>query len=337
MRAVHLALSGSCPDYAYAKLGRLEEARFLARLCGHRTTHYDFALGDFSGGERSLLKSLAIGDYATAVSMLSGDSPCMKALFSYWGGDSTALASLDARTSDYCRVLSLVAHDRPIEHGAFSIELESFADRLGLGDRYSSRYATYAAGAWTVREDAVGRDEQRVRDLASGVAHAGDLKTMEGVDVALRRGESLFHLNDRRERLYPITVGEVPDDLLVLPEDCPIREPFAAALGGDGGPLAAALEYCSLFWSQVDYVEALLPRVRKHRAELAGSLRMLRDDSAIGLASPFRLLDDYARYRDLARLAGDDEEAARWDELAGKFVRVLGDRRRAQALAIATE
>lgn len=336
VRAAQTVMSGSCPSAVYEEVGRLREARVLAKLCGHQTRRYDFELGEFEVGEPSLLKALALGRFRDAASMVSDETPCARSLFAYWGGDASALVDLDVATSNYCRVLALVAHDQPVEHDVFPIEYESFADRLGLGTAYSSRLETDQPGAWTVRPDAVGSGEQRVRDLARGTAHGGDLRTYEGREVAVRTGASLFRLQRSGDwnDVYPITTGDVPEHLHVFPEDCSIREPFLDAVRGDGGPIAEVLRRCRLYWPEHAYLEALLPRVKRHRAELAVALRMFRERSIGG--SPFRMLDHYARYRDLARLAGDAEEAARWQELVDRFVTVLADRRRAQALAIAT-
>ena len=127
----------------------------------------------------------------------------------------------------------------------------------------------------------------------------------------------------------------------VWPQSCKARygAALAQAAGGDGGSLAQVFAHCDVFWQE--YPETLigvLPKVKAHRHELAAALRFHRDqDMTYSYANiPFRELADIVRYRDLARLIGDEDEAKRWQAIFARFDKVLSDRRRLIAFMLWT-
>lgn len=114
-----------------------------------------------------------------------------------------------------------------------------------------------------------------------------------------------------------------------------LRAALETAQGGDGGPLAAVLESCNVYWNTVqNYLIGILPRVTKHRERLAAALRLYRNDISMFSAEnlPFRFLDDVVMYRDLAHLAGDREEAAHWQQVFDRHATLLADRQKLIAL-----
>lgn len=128
----------------------------------------------------------------------------------------------------------------------------------------------------------------------------------------------------------------------VYPESCKadLDAAVGKAIAGDGGPLAKVFSECDVFNSEMPaQLPGILPHVTSHRAELADVLRAYRD----ALSSypphhvPFRLVDDLARYRDVAHLAGDDAEAARLQRIIDRHARVLADRDRMIALMMLSD
>ena len=78
---------------------------------------------------------------------------------------------------------------------------------------------------------------------------------------------------------------------------------------------------------------AIVARVTTHREELAVGLRHVRNFET-DPTRPFQFLDDYALYRDLARLVGDEEDAARWQARISRHAAMLADRDHVIAFAI---
>jgi hypothetical protein len=114
---------------------------------------------------------------------------------------------------------------------------------------------------------------------------------------------------------------------------------YSAAKSGDGEPLTALIEYC-LYFPQItpSSVLAVLPYVMEHRAELRDALRGFRLDHTNTILSdehlsPFVLVNDARTQRDLMRVSGNADLAARWQEIVDRHAKVLSDRKRVIALA----
>ena len=113
------------------------------------------------------------------------------------------------------------------------------------------------------------------------------------------------------------------------------RRDLDRALHGDGDGLVAALQEEFLQWQAFAIpVLGVLPRITQHRDHALAALRMFRDTLTTYSTDhlPFRLLDYLILYRDIARVAGDTEDAARWKTIVDRFVKMLGDRQKLTAL-----
>jgi hypothetical protein len=116
---------------------------------------------------------------------------------------------------------------------------------------------------------------------------------------------------------------------------CEVQAAVAAAIAGDGGPLAEKLRTCDLwFWSEMPWLLAVLDRVTRNRGEIAAAVRHYRSTSSSFYMSPFEALQDFEVFRDMSSVLGDAAEAARWQEIIERQARVLADRRRAIGFAI---
>jgi hypothetical protein len=110
---------------------------------------------------------------------------------------------------------------------------------------------------------------------------------------------------------------------------------FAAAVAGDGLPLAQLMRTDGVWWSlRGAEVFGLAPRVREHRQELATALRSFHARRDFKKIDPFEEIDNDADYRDLARLVGDVASASRWQTIIDRHAAMLGDRKRAIAMVI---
>lgn len=112
---------------------------------------------------------------------------------------------------------------------------------------------------------------------------------------------------------------------------------LSAAVAGDGAPLADLFQTCPSSWGTAPYwgtlptyLIAILPRVTSHREQLAAALRLYRDEFATSSYwnIPFPLIQEIALYRDLARIAGDREEAAAMQQLFERHAAMLADRQK---------
>lgn len=179
----------------------------------------------------------------------------------------------------------------------------------------------------------------------AGARAAADAITDEGVRdgtrlwIALREGSELPKLGEP-DLAFPRAVAARegrpfdPDLRGVDPHTCaPIwKQAIERAVAGDGTALARVYAGCHVFYFPGSMtLFGIIPRITEGRAELADALRAFRgwpppDDDR------FALIDQLADYRDLARLAGDDEEAARLQSVIDRHARVLADRDRALAL-----
>lgn len=136
-------------------------------------------------------------------------------------------------------------------------------------------------------------------------------------EVELRRGE---------DRL---------DNIGFYPESCKddYRAAIRAAQDGDGAPLGEVLQRCSTSWIWTHrQLLAVLPRITRNREALAEPLRYFIEDIAI--SPPFTDVAYAAFRRDLHALAGDAEEAARWQAIVAAHAPVLADRDRVVALLL---
>jgi hypothetical protein len=165
--------------------------------------------------------------------------------------------------------------------------------------------------------------------------------------IAEREGTDVPDVDPDLMRLHPaaiVRMGRHPpvDHSFpsTYPRDCDddLRAALERAAAGDGGPLARVFAGCRVSYPVrgPELLFGVLPRVTQHRAELADALRVYRNDGDTYRASnwPFEFVQRAAEYRDLARLAGDDDEADRWQGIVIRHARVLGDRDRATAFAL---
>ena len=188
------------------------------------------------------------------------------------------------------------------------------------------------------RELAVARTVADVRTESLAIAIA----LREGTPVpTLPAGTDIHGLEKPYEMRLGKSIGSDPF-VSTYPGECESRlfAAFDAATTGDGEPLAKVLESCRVAWHTTPaYLIAVLPRVTKNRERLAAALRLYRDDlTTFNVTNiPFELLDDVSTYRDLARLAGDREDAARWQQLFDRHARVLADRQKLIALLFWTD
>jgi len=126
----------------------------------------------------------------------------------------------------------------------------------------------------------------------------------------------------------------------LTPDECKtaLAPALAAAQAGDGAPLAEVFRTCRVMWIDVpDYLLAVLPRVTRHREELARALRLyhaIPTPSITNERLPFGDLDNIVASRDLARLAGDAEATAAWSALYARRTKPLADRDRLIALLL---
>jgi hypothetical protein len=109
-----------------------------------------------------------------------------------------------------------------------------------------------------------------------------------------------------------------------------------AALAGDGGPLADVLSRYQVMWDEeVGYVLAVLPHVTRHRAELAAALHWFHADYGSSIdEGPLSIVEHAMLRRDLARLAGDEPEARRWQAVIDHQLPVLLDPQKMTALLL---
>lgn len=113
------------------------------------------------------------------------------------------------------------------------------------------------------------------------------------------------------------------------------RNNLDRALRGDGDGLVAALQEDHLQWHAFAIpLLGVLPRITSHRDHATAALRLFRDSLTVYSTDhlPFDSLVYFTMYRDIARLAGDTEDAVRWQAITDRYVKVLGDRQKLTAL-----
>ena len=194
-------------------------------------------------------------------------------------------------------------------------------------------------------------------DLDAARAHARDAMAAasgagEDVEVRARGLVSALELRGSRvdleliwsERLAPALAvrrgGAVQSNMLLADdEECTVgfADALAQARDGDGGPLATTLERCDVSWigDAPSFVLAVLPRVHTGRERLAAVLPWWQSQEPPSLGDhPFSLLHRAALRRDMLRLVGADDEAARLQAIIDRHLAVLADRERTIALIL---
>jgi hypothetical protein len=136
---------------------------------------------------------------------------------------------------------------------------------------------------------------------------------------------------------FRIRSGAPPEHVGVYPEKC--KERFTTAVTDaqhvDGRPLAAVMQACDAYWSEVSTLVGVLPLVKNGRSELATVLEWWHDkgwdyDNKVPLVST----EYAASRRDLSRFVGDKETASRWGAIARRSVDQIDDRQRLTALVL---
>jgi hypothetical protein len=142
--------------------------------------------------------------------------------------------------------------------------------------------------------------------------------------AALRGGR----MPETRDELVTLTLSPCPIDT--------VEALRAASERGDGGLLLGMIATCSLFSNvSMQYLLALAPRIKEHRAELATLLHYLDEPFGPHFPEvPFRFIAQAAFRRDLARLLGDEPEAVRWQNIVEAHLRVLADRDKVVAFRV---
>ncbi len=165
------------------------------------------------------------------------------------------------------------------------------------------------------------------RELATVLELRGDRVDLPAIDLA-----GAFEVVQTMELRRG---GDVIDDMGVYPAACEsdYRAAIRAAQDGDGAPLANVLQRCWTTWIWTHrHLLAVLPRIERDAAAVAEALRWFREDRL-----SFDLFTElgYAAYRrDLSALAGDAEEAARWQAIVEAHAVWLDDRDRVVALLL---
>ena len=137
--------------------------------------------------------------------------------------------------------------------------------------------------------------------------------------------------------LVMLRSGQVPEGFALLAErDAPrLTAALETALSGDASALARELAADRPAWFDSGAILAVLPRVRTHGAALAAALGQFHGLSGMDTERlPFGLLVEGSMHRDLARLAGDEVRAKRWQHLIDAQLPVLDDPDRVIALLL---
>jgi hypothetical protein len=162
------------------------------------------------------------------------------------------------------------------------------------------------------------------------------------LSLAIRDGSPLV-LGDQRDHpgndeAVSLRQGKVDGKIQQYLDDergSQFRANLERAANGDGLGLVAALQEPYLQWQAFALpVLGLLPRITSHREEAIAALRMFRNDYTgyEGAVVPFRVVADDIQYRDVARLAGDTEDAKQWQAIIDRYAAVFRDRQRLTAL-----
>jgi hypothetical protein len=111
---------------------------------------------------------------------------------------------------------------------------------------------------------------------------------------------------------------------------------YSDAMSGDGQRLASFIEYCGDMPSTFRRsMLAALPYVVRHREELRAAIRGFhisdRFNGGEPDGSPFQFVRDAVTQRDLMRVSGNTDLAARWQAIVDRHARMLADRDRAIA------
>ena len=170
-------------------------------------------------------------------------------------------------------------------------------------------------------------------DDITAVRHAVALHTSEPIAV-----EPAHYEHPATEPLVKLRAGSIPTSLHLIENDgSDFSGPLRAALDGDGGGLAIAIERGQPQWeADSGTLLAIAPLVHQHRAELATAVRNFRNrlDGIAVDKLPFELLAQGATHRDLAALLGDAATAKHWQQLIDAQLPVLDDPDRVIALLL---
>jgi hypothetical protein len=125
-------------------------------------------------------------------------------------------------------------------------------------------------------------------------------------------------------------------DTVTLECNRELQEALTTAAAGNGAPLGRLLRSCRmLFDGNAGFILAVAPRVTSNRAELAAGLRVFHDGlGPSSYGAPFSEIVEAAARRDLARMAGDEASAARWQRIVTAQAKLLGDREKLEALLL---
>jgi hypothetical protein len=298
-------------------------AQLFRAYAGERDADHALrAMAAEHAGRCRLLAALAARDGA-AIASTSAELPA--------GGDARALADVAAWSYGF---------GAPDQEGATD-PVDAMlgpwwdAPQIWLAPFAAAARDTFETRAWLVVATLVRGD------LAGARARMADVRAAAGSDADRARAGLLAHAIELRAGALPATGAVTLDGALgdlVTPwrtsrgiralGPCPHdgRAAFDAAIRGEGGPLARALETCSFDWdSAAPAVLAALPRVTGGRDRVARGLVGLHPDATLP-SRLFELVGDLAMLRDLARLAGRDTRAAELQAAIDRHARALSDR-----------
>ena len=107
---------------------------------------------------------------------------------------------------------------------------------------------------------------------------------------------------------------------------------LASAQQGDGAALAAMMQGCNIYQSEITRIFAVAPLAVRHREALAEAVRWLTFDESSNY--PFSWVLYAALRRDLLRQMGLVEEAAGWQSIVAALVEALSHRDRSVSLLL---
>jgi hypothetical protein len=202
-------------------------------------------------------------------------------------------------------------------------------------DRLHRARPWLASGAISLRGDATGWAERAVRDAIHGdtLAADADLRHAEGLDNALEHVDlEGLRIAIGLHSSQPLSAaGRNPLAKLV-----DLRTGANVPYGGDGAALARSIVEMHPTWeTNAGSLLATVPRMQLNTGELALALHGFLDPRATDLRHmPFDLLAEAAIRRDLARMAGDEPYALRWQATIDLQLPVLDDPDRLLALLV---
>ncbi|MFT3697131.1 MAG: hypothetical protein QM831_28570 [Kofleriaceae bacterium] len=205
--------------------------------------------------------------------------------------------------------------------------------------------AAHPADQWTddAENDMAGYETFR-GDFAAAHAHLAKLpddswqKLDLALGIAIREGTPLPE-SDYRHSSYDYTGalalrrGKYDQVARDTGRDLPVED-LRRAAEGDGHVLARLLQTkLTYFDTNMHLVMTLLPMIKSGQAEVRDALRFFRSGETMHI-SRLRPLGDAAAYRDLARLAGDREQQATWQQIVDRWFAMISDRKKIVALLL---